>query len=777
MADTILAVDDDPIVLKIVAKILRDQFHEVITASTLAEAKSQISSRAVSVVLADLLLPDGSGAEIITYSRRVDEHTPVIVLTSSAKPESVVEAIRQGAFDYLEKPIDRERLLSVLERALQQRRKLHEMGVSPIPVHVLVIDDDLVLLKVMSNWLAVLGMIIYQASHLVEAEQILSEAPIDLVIADVFLEEGSGLEVARRLRERGNPPLIVVTSARDTGTAINALREGVFDFLQKPLNREEFISSVLRARQFREATKEKFRLEREKEEYRVRLELLSAGLEAKVKEQVEEVLKVQSFVTSIYSSLPSGLLITDRNKVVTAVNPSAEKLLRCPADNLVGKLVADHSRVSAFASTITEVLRSGKTFADMEAEMTASSGPPRLLVYTVAPLVAVSNQEVLGTVTHFQDMTSRRSLENYKSQSERLVSLGMMAGGMAHEINNPLTVIVGWLEYVLEQHSLTKSVEDALRKCLHAGIRCGELVGSMLGLSRRTASKVTRLDIHTVLRRVIGLVEKQLTLHHVEFMSQFTATQPSIAGDERELEQLFLNLILNARDAMSHGGKLFLSTQNDGDELVVRVVDTGVGVPKERLPHLFIPFYTTKDVGQGTGLGLAICQAIVDRHHGRIDASSEMGRGTTITVGFPMVGSSAEPEQDETGPVPVLPPLKVVVVDDDLSILELCQEALKTWGHEVHAFSDPVQCLAWMHDNAVDLMILDVKMPLMDGVALYQKIQEIKPGTKSLFITGSVVGRSLENLKLTGKSLVKVLRKPFRIEQMGRMLANIFGAG
>ncbi|MBI4865204.1 MAG: response regulator [Candidatus Riflebacteria bacterium] len=383
-------------------------------------------------------------------------------------------------------------------------------------------------------------------------------------------------------------------------------------------------------------------------------------------------------------------------------------------------------------------------------------------------------REVVGTITHFVDLTSRRMLEEYKTQSERLVSLGMMAGGMAHEINNPLTVIVGWLEHCIDNHRHTKPVEEALRKCLHAGIRCGELVSAMLSLSRRTTTKVTRIDLHALLRRVGGLVEKQLALHHVECISQFTATHPSIAGDERELEQLFLNLILNARDAMPHGGKLFVTTQNESDELVVRVVDTGVGVPKERLPHLFTPFYTTKEVGKGTGLGLAICQAIVDRHRGRIEASSEMGRGTTITVQLPMMlTTTLEAAPAPQGPLPELAPMRITVVDDDISVLELCQEALGRWGHQVKAFNAPVECLEWIRSNAPDLVILDVKMPTMDGVELYYKIQECRPGLKTLFVTGSVVGRSLEAIPRSGMGPVKVLHKPFRMEQLYRAVASI----
>ncbi|MBI4865205.1 MAG: response regulator [Candidatus Riflebacteria bacterium] len=369
MPDTVLIIDDDPLILKTISKTLRDHFYDVLLAANLAEAKTTLNQRAVHVVLADLLLPDGSGTEILEYARWIDPRLPVVVLTSSAKPESVVEAIRNGAFDYLEKPIERDRLVSVLEKAIAQRRKQGEQHSMVQPVHVLVIDDDLVLLKIMSNWLAGLGVIIYQASHLAEAHQILGEAPIDLVISDIFLEEGTGFDLARQLHEKGDPPLILVTSARDTGTAINALREGVFDFLQKPLNKEEFLNSVLRARQFREAMKEKVALEREKEEYRVRLELLSASLEAKVKEQVEEVLRAQSFAQSIFMSLPSGILVTDRDRRVTAINPAGEKLLNLTSELVVGKKVVDHTKIAPFEGTIREVLRSGKTFSDLEADV------------------------------------------------------------------------------------------------------------------------------------------------------------------------------------------------------------------------------------------------------------------------------------------------------------------------------------------------------------------------------------------------------------------------
>jgi DNA-binding NtrC family response regulator/nitrogen-specific signal transduction histidine kinase len=775
MPDTILVMDDDRLTQKAIYKLLKDRFYEVLLAGSLAEARSLLNLRQVSVVLADLLLPDGSGTEIVEYARRVDERLPVIVLTSRAQTESVVEAIRQGAMDYLEKPIDRERLLAVVEKALGQRRKRGDSHAAAHPLHVLVIDDDLVLLKVMSNWLAQLGAVVQQASHLEEARQILAEFSIDLVVSDIYLDGGTGLELVPQIRQLGDPPLILVTADRDTSTAIQALREGVFDFLQKPLNREELINSVLRARQYREAMKEKHRLEREKEEYRVRLELLSASLEARVKEQVEEVLQAQSFATSIYRGLPSGLVITDREQRVTAVNPAGERLLNTPADLLVGRLARDHPRLSTCSSTIAEVLRTGKTYTDMEIEVSTSSGDRQLLGYTVAPLIGASDNLLAGTITHLVDLTSKRSLEEYKAQSERLVSLGMMAGGMAHEINNPLTVIVGWLEYILQKEQVSPGVEQALSKCLHSAVRCGELVGAMLNLSRRTPTKVARVDVHAALRRVMGLIEKQLALHHVEPISQLAATHSSIFGDERELEQLFLNLLLNARDAMPHGGKLFISTQNEEDGLMVRIADTGIGVPQDRLPHLFTPFYTTKDAGQGTGLGLAICVAIVERHRGRIDASSEVGRGTTMSVLLPAMASPAEPEPSDEGPLPRLAPLRIAVVDDDADILALCDEALTRGGHRVYPFPSATSCLEWLAENTVDMLVTDVKMPVMDGVDLHAKIQQVRPGLRTLFITGSVVGHTLERLKGSDDVPVRVLRKPFRMDQLYRSIARVLG--
>lgn len=771
MAETILLLDDDVVIQRSVAKLLRDHLYEVVVVSTLTDARTALGSRPVSVVLADLMLPDGSGTEILDFARRIDERIPVLVLTSSAQTESVVEAIRQGAVDYLEKPIERDRLLAVIQKAIANRRK--NTSTPSRHNHVLVIDDDHVLLKVMSNWLAQLGTIVHQASHLDEARQLLDEIDIDLVVSDIYLEKGTGLDLIPKIRERGNPPLILVTADRDTTTAINALREGVFDFLQKPLNKDEFLNAILRARQYREAMGEKRRLEREKEEYRVRLEMLSTQLEAKVREQVDELTRAQSFATSIYKSLPTGILITDREQRISALNPAGERLLNTPADLIVGKKLADHPRLAACAQTVAEVIRGGKTYSDLELEVSTMSGTRQLIGYTVAPLVGHDNLP-MGTVLHFTDLTTRRALEDYKAQSERLVSLGMMAGGMAHEINNPLTVIVGWLEYVLQKEHPTPGVEASLKKCLHAAVRCGELVGAMLNLSRRTATKVSRVDVHAALRRVSGLVEKQLALNHVEPISQLAATQPTIIGDERELEQLFLNLILNARDAMPHGGKIFVSTSNEDEGLTVRIADTGVGVPPERLPHLFTPFYTTKEVGKGTGLGLAICLAIVERHRGRIDASSEMGRGTTITVCLPTVAKETAPAPVEEGPLPTLRQLKIALVDDDAEILEICREALTVWGHNVYPFHTATACLEWMTENSVDLVITDVKMPGMDGVDLFTRLQEMRPGMRTLFMTGSVIGHSLERLKGPGDVRVRLLRKPFRMEQLYRTVAKMF---
>jgi signal transduction histidine kinase len=244
-----------------------------------------------------------------------------------------------------------------------------------------------------------------------------------------------------------------------------------------------------------------------------------------------------------------------------------------------------------------------------------------------------------GTILIVEDISARVQLEEQLQVSEKMASLGLLAAGVAHEVNTPLTGISSFTQMLLEGADPEDPKTRLLEKIERQTFRAAKIVNGLLNLSRQNVSAGGErgpVDLNAVVSDVLGLLEHQLEVGRIKLRRELVSPAPVVAGTEHKLQQVFLNLFLNARDAMPKGGWLTVVTRVESDLAIVEVADTGSGIPSEHLSRIYDPFFTTKSMGQGTGLGLSITYGIVREHEGTITVESNLGQGTRFTVSLPL---------------------------------------------------------------------------------------------------------------------------------------------
>ena len=262
----------------------------------------------------------------------------------------------------------------------------------------------------------------------------------------------------------------------------------------------------------------------------------------------------------------------------------------------------------------------------------------RLVVLNVSitPLVGKAGEKI-GRLLLFDDVTQRERLEEQMSQTEKLTSLGLLAAGVAHEVNTPLAVISNYIQMLAKQMPAGDPRHGIIEKIVKQTFRASEIVNNLLNFSRTGPSELADVDVNRVVEETLSLVAHPLKTSQIQVVKQLSNGLPPVRGSANKLQQVFLNLFLNARDAMPLGGMLEVRTAAHNGAVEIEVVDTGNGISREHIHKIFDPFFTTKPGGRGTGLGLSVSYGIIKEHAGKIDVRSTPGRGTSFHVEFPAV--------------------------------------------------------------------------------------------------------------------------------------------
>ena len=373
--------------------------------------------------------------------------------------------------------------------------------------------------------------------------------------------------------------------------------------------------------------------------------LENAHLYRQLELKAGELDRMRAFNENVLESLDDGLLVADLNDRVLRWNTALEQLYGVPS-RAAGGLLLDELFDAPFVESVRAARRDtpdGATLSRIPLHGRGDrSGEAMVVNAAVVPLRAseAGGTVTVGTILILEDVTGRVRLEEQLQISEKMASIGLLAAGVAHEVNTPLTGISSFTQMLLEGADPEDPRTRLLEKIERQTFRAARIVNGLLTLSRPAAAASgdrSRVDVNIVIGDVLALLEHQFEMHRVKVRRELSDTPVMVFGMEHKLQQVFLNLFLNAKDAMPRGGWLSVASRVDGERVIVEVADTGSGIPSEYLSRIYDPFFTTKAIGHGTGLGLSISYGIVREHDGSIDCESTVGQGTRFTLSLPAV--------------------------------------------------------------------------------------------------------------------------------------------
>lgn len=762
----ILVIDDDPLICKILKKILEREALTVDVAHTVRAGRGALATSAYQLAICDLMLPDGSGLDLIRYVRQDLPGVGTIVLTGAADFSAVVEGVRLGACSYLLKPLVPAQVTEAVREALVLRKEEERLRESNtgVPLAMLV-DQDPLEIRTVNNWFSRLGFATVIAGDFGEALRMIESHSPDLILCDAVIQGGDGMDLLSEARRRLPwSPVILASSSGSMETAVSALRRGVYDILGKPFDKDSFEVAIRRAQVLVQTQKERQRLERSNEMFRQRLEKLSGDLDRRVKQSVTEITSLQRFPTMIMNSLPTGVVTTDRTLRITSTNPAAQRFLGVSGPMLEGRDIDTIPKLRPFVDNLKETLQRRIRINRQQAQIDDLDLGTITLGYGCCPLLDPDTGLAEGCLLFFTDLTCKAEVESLNLGSNQSAGLDVesLAQSIAHELNNPLTAAIGLIELMKLETDLPHDVAEKIYKISVALDRVTTVLREKVERAEVGREK-RRVDIHEAIQRVLEIMELQLLDSGISTSVHLEAGDHRIDSWGRELEQVLANLVKNAKDAMVDGGKLVIATKNVDAGLMVEVRDTGMGMSPGDIPRLLQPYQTTKPVGQGTGLGLPICQAIIRRHGGLFEIQSDVGRGCTVRITLPRVQEEAirlvRPSAAAL-PLPVPATCRVAVVDDEQSILDYCREALSRYGIAVTTFRSARAFLDRNDLEPYDVLISDVRMPEMSGLDLREELRRRRSRTSVFLMTGSLTALPRERIGHSGE--LRVLRKPFR---------------
>jgi len=639
-----------------------------------------------------------------------------------------------------------------------------------MPKKILVVDNHPVVLKFMTELLEKEGHQVRTADTGLEALDILRNFIPDVIFIDLIMPNIDGKKFCQIIRKmpKLNDVFLVVLSAIAAEQNVNFTEFGANACIAKaPFNRmAKYIHNVM---------------DRWVATPSASLTDQVMGLSDVFPRHItEELLFVKRHFEAILSTMSEGILeVTSEGRIVYA-NPAAIALIGILEETLLASNFTD-----LFKETDSQLIKNQLVAIHNQSKTIIRDFPITIngkqILLDILPVMDERHRTI---VIILNDVSDRKRMEAQLLQAQKMEAIGTLAGGIAHDFNNLLMVIQGNVSLMLLQLEAIHPHYEMLKNIEKQVQNGSKLTGQLLGYARKGRYEVKPLLLNYLVREIseaFGRTRKNITIHHELSQGLFPCE-----ADQGQIEQVLMNLFVNAADAMPEGGDLSLKTVNitheeikgklydpkAGDYILLTVADTGIGMDHKTLDHIFEPFFTTKELGRGTGLGLASVYGIIKGHGGYIDVESEKGYGTTFKIYLPASVKKVQ-EGIKTAGLIMKGTGTVLLVDDEEEVLNVGDGFLKAMGYQVITAHDGKEAteVYRKHQESIDLVVLDIVMPVMGGSEVFDRLKKINPDIKVLLSSGySIDG---EATKILERGASGFIQKPFNIKQLSQSIHEI----
>ncbi|MEH2281221.1 MAG: response regulator [Nostoc sp.] len=743
----VLLVEDNPgdvLLLQELFKEVTTVVVELMPVERLYEALNYLTNEIFDVILLDLSLPDSQGLQTFVIAHNQAKATPIIVLTGIDDETLAIRAMQEGAQDYLVKgQVTGDLLVRSMRYAIERQRaddalrdseERFRVALKNSPIFVYNQDRDL-----RYTW-------VYNPPSGLTVEEILGKQDLDIIP----VEDAQHLIAIKRG---------VLTTGIGTREEVSITIKNItryYDLTIEPLRNEtqEVIGVTCAS-----------------------IDISERQAALRERKLAEEKIREQAALLDVTTD---AICVRDLNNKIIFWNKGAETLYGWQAKEAWGKnaseLLYDEPSPEIEAALL-QVISQGK----WQGELTKlTKTDQEILVGSRWSLVYDEQGKPKSILTVDTDITEKKHLEAQLFRAQRLESIGTLASGIAHDLNNILTPILAGAQLLPLKFPDADERTRHLLEILEINARRGaDLVKQVLSFARGVEGKRITLQLRHIIVEVAKIL-KETFPKSIEISTDVPQNLWMVSGDSTQLHQVLMNLCVNARDAMSNGGTLSISAENllidenyarmnlgakEGPYIVITVSDTGVGIPTEMLDRIFEPFFTTKDVGQGTGLGLSTVLGIIKSHAGFVSVYSELGSGTSFQVYLPAVEGmetlSPEDMPPQTGHGEL-----ILVVDDEVAIQEITITSLEAHNYKILVASDGIEAIALYAKNrdTISAVLMDIMLPSLDGLTAIRTLQKINPQVRIIASSGLMSDNKLSAVAAIGVNTF--LSKPYTVNEL-----------
>lgn len=744
----ILILEDVPIDAEMIDRELRNAHieHRMRRVASRNKFLKEIETYSPDVILADYSLPQFNGLEALKIVREKGKKIPFILVTGLKNEEIAVECLKHGADDYILKSSLR-RLPGAIQNALEKRRTAWENER---------LEEELA--RYQKQILSIFDSITDAFFAVNESWDILYLNPR----SDIFLKK-----VNKRREDLWNKNWWNEFPAPPNSVAYKLLHSAMIQ--RKPVEFEEYYNSLDSWLNIRAYPSE--------DGLAIYIQDVSD------RKRTEEKNREQAHLLDIAQD---AIFVRDLNDNILYWNNSAERIYGWTKEETIGKNSSEllKSDSEIITQALQEVKEKGSWFGELKQ---VTKNGKNVIVESRWSVVKDSQGKLKSILTINTDITDKKNMEQQFLRAQRLESVGTLASGLLHDLNNILTPIILAVPF-LKEKLIDETSKDVLRTLETSAKRGEGVVRQLMSFVRGVQGERMLLNLKHLIWELLNFISETFP-PMIKVRKHCPKGIWPVMGDATQLYQVLINLAINARDAMPNGGTLSIELQNlilneqeaamhldaTADAYVVlSVKDTGIGIPPEIIHRIFDPFFTTKEPGKGTGLGLSSVMTIVKSHGGFIDVHSEVGKGTEFKVYLPAPKEKVDAQVVKENLFPIGRGETILVVDDEKSLLELIQATLENRNYKVLIASDGNEAISIYekNQNKIDLVLIDMLMPNLDGLSTITLLKKINPNVRIIGMSGSMI----ENLSSEMNALLEkipFLQKPFESEDIAMMINDV----